>query len=94
MYALKLLNAIKEHDFAEGAKALECAVKLLANAIERWTEEDAALLRSGDVSALIRLAFERFEDADWALFEGMTNQNFEKEKYDVLLNVRLGEGTI
>ncbi|MBE7080220.1 MAG: hypothetical protein E7371_03175 [Clostridiales bacterium] len=91
MYALKLLNAVKEHDLTEGAKVLECAVKLLSNSINRWTETDAALLRAGDISAMIRLAFERFDEADWILFERMATQNFELEQYDTLAVETYGE---
>lgn len=91
MYALKLLNAIKDFDLNEGAKVLECVVKLLSNSINRWTETDAALLRAGDISAMVGLAFERFDEADWTLFETMATQQFELEQYDTLAVETYGE---
>jgi hypothetical protein len=91
MYAMKLLSAVKEYDLAEGANALECITRLLSNSMDRWTEMDAALLRSGDISTLIRLAFERFDEADWAVFEEMTTQDLEFEQYDTLAVETYGE---
>ena len=91
MYAMKLLNLMKQHDLSEGAKALDCGMKLLANAKARWTETDVAHLRTGDISAVIQTAFERFNDADWALFERMTTIKVNEEYYDTLAVETYGE---
>ena len=91
-YAMKLLQTVKTYDLAEGATALECAVKLLSNTISRWTETDVALLRNGDVSALIQTAFQRFDETDWALFQRMTTLNLHTEYYDTLALETYGEG--
>ncbi len=91
-YSIGLLNLMKEHNLAEGAKALECGVKLLSNSINRWTEAEAELLRSRDVSGLLQRSFESFEDADWDLFKSMTNLNLKDESYDALAIETYGEG--
>ena len=91
MYAMKLLTLLKTHDLSEGAKVLDYGTKLLSNAMNRWTEADVALLRGGDISAMIQKTFQRFDEADWALFENMTTLSIHTEQYDALAVETYGE---
>ena len=93
-YLLKLLSLMKEHDLTEGAKALNVGVKLVSNSIDRWTEEDAYLLRQGDFHALIKASFARFDDDDWKLFESATTCEFESEDYEALAMETYGDAYV
>ena len=83
-YEVKLAKLLKEYDLSEAARSVKISTELLSSIVNKLEEKDVAYLREGDFSSWGQSVFQRFDEADWALFEEMTTLNLHLEYYDAL----------